>query len=312
MQLTESPRAEGIRRLYELMLRVNSSTDLSEVLDEIARGVVEVLGLRHRGDRAARGRDLRDDDGGRARGGPRADHRASYAGGLDLQRVRPGRRVGRAPLRPARPDARRARGVRLGAGLRARHRPRLLAPARRALRAAVLRHRASCSATCRSTCRPATGSRTARSASCSRCSWCRPAWRCTTPSSASASATRSGWARCCASVSLGRPARRARRVAARGGPGHRQGPAAPSTCGSAASRPATSARSSSPRRTRPTTGSPSRELVQVKSLLASRAQEAGPPGRDQPRRRLRARAGAQRAPSASWSGSWSATTRAAA
>jgi signal transduction histidine kinase len=44
MQLTESPRAEGIRRLYELMLRVNSSTDLSEVLDEIARGVVEVLG----------------------------------------------------------------------------------------------------------------------------------------------------------------------------------------------------------------------------------------------------------------------------
>lgn len=44
MQITESPRAEGIRRLYELMLRVNSSTDLSEVLDEIARGVVEVLG----------------------------------------------------------------------------------------------------------------------------------------------------------------------------------------------------------------------------------------------------------------------------
>ncbi len=44
MQLTESPRAEGFRRLYELMLRVNSSTDLSEVLDEIARGVVEVLG----------------------------------------------------------------------------------------------------------------------------------------------------------------------------------------------------------------------------------------------------------------------------
>ncbi|WP_172833834.1 sensor histidine kinase [Nocardioides scoriae] len=43
--MTESPRAEGIRRLYELMLRVNSSTDLSEVLDEIARGVVEVLGF---------------------------------------------------------------------------------------------------------------------------------------------------------------------------------------------------------------------------------------------------------------------------
>ena len=44
MQPTGSPHAEGIRRLYELMLRVNSSTDLSEVLDEIARGVVEVLG----------------------------------------------------------------------------------------------------------------------------------------------------------------------------------------------------------------------------------------------------------------------------
>lgn len=44
MQLSESPRAGGIRRLYELMLRVNSSTDLSEVLDEIAGGVVEVLG----------------------------------------------------------------------------------------------------------------------------------------------------------------------------------------------------------------------------------------------------------------------------
>jgi signal transduction histidine kinase len=44
MQMTESPRAEGFRRLYELMLRVNSSVDLSEVLDEIARGVVEVLG----------------------------------------------------------------------------------------------------------------------------------------------------------------------------------------------------------------------------------------------------------------------------
>ena len=44
MQYAESPRAEGVRRLYELMRRVNSSTDLSEVLDEIARGVVEVLG----------------------------------------------------------------------------------------------------------------------------------------------------------------------------------------------------------------------------------------------------------------------------
>lgn len=44
MNPAESPRAEGVRRLYELMRRVNSSTDLSEVLDEIARGVVEVLG----------------------------------------------------------------------------------------------------------------------------------------------------------------------------------------------------------------------------------------------------------------------------
>ncbi|GAB3657493.1 hypothetical protein GCM10027596_12730 [Nocardioides korecus] len=44
MHLTEVPRAEGIRRLYELMLRVNSSNDLAEVLDEIANGVVEVLG----------------------------------------------------------------------------------------------------------------------------------------------------------------------------------------------------------------------------------------------------------------------------
>ena len=44
MHLAESPRAEGVRRLYELMRRVNSSTDLSEVLDEIASGVVEVLG----------------------------------------------------------------------------------------------------------------------------------------------------------------------------------------------------------------------------------------------------------------------------
>ncbi len=44
MHSSESPRAEGVRRLYELMRRVNSSTDLSEVLDEIASGVVEVLG----------------------------------------------------------------------------------------------------------------------------------------------------------------------------------------------------------------------------------------------------------------------------
>jgi signal transduction histidine kinase len=37
-------QAEGLRRLSELMLRVNSSADLPEVLDEITSGVVEVLG----------------------------------------------------------------------------------------------------------------------------------------------------------------------------------------------------------------------------------------------------------------------------
>src|SRR5680860_566247 len=44
MQMTASSHSGEVRRLYELMLRVNSSSDLSEVLDEIARGVVEVLG----------------------------------------------------------------------------------------------------------------------------------------------------------------------------------------------------------------------------------------------------------------------------
>ena len=36
--------AEGVRRLYEVTRRVSSSTDLAEVLEEIARGVVEGLG----------------------------------------------------------------------------------------------------------------------------------------------------------------------------------------------------------------------------------------------------------------------------
>ncbi len=40
-----SSRPEVLRRLYDLMQRVNASVDLSEVLDEIARGVVEVLGF---------------------------------------------------------------------------------------------------------------------------------------------------------------------------------------------------------------------------------------------------------------------------
>ena len=45
MSLTQRTRPEGLRRLYELMQRVNSGADLDEVLDEIARGVVEVLGF---------------------------------------------------------------------------------------------------------------------------------------------------------------------------------------------------------------------------------------------------------------------------
>ncbi len=40
-----SSRPEVLRRLYELMQRVNSVTDLSTVLDEVASGVVEVLGF---------------------------------------------------------------------------------------------------------------------------------------------------------------------------------------------------------------------------------------------------------------------------
>src|SRR6478609_7675389 len=45
MGSVDVPRAEGVRRLYELMRRVNSSSDPSEVLEEIARGVVDVLGF---------------------------------------------------------------------------------------------------------------------------------------------------------------------------------------------------------------------------------------------------------------------------
>ncbi|MBW8750329.1 MAG: HAMP domain-containing histidine kinase [Propionibacteriales bacterium] len=41
----DAPRPDGVRKLYELMRRVNSSSDPSEVLEEIARGVVEVLGF---------------------------------------------------------------------------------------------------------------------------------------------------------------------------------------------------------------------------------------------------------------------------
>jgi signal transduction histidine kinase len=41
----DAPRPDGVRKLYELMRRVNSSSDPSDVLEEIARGVVEVLGF---------------------------------------------------------------------------------------------------------------------------------------------------------------------------------------------------------------------------------------------------------------------------
>ena len=97
------------------MLRVNSSTDLSEVLDEIARGVVEVLGYgiaaiaRLEGETfvmttVAGPEEVREQIIGRRT--PVASIFNEFAAG---------RRVGRAPLRAARPDARRARGVRVGA-----------------------------------------------------------------------------------------------------------------------------------------------------------------------------------------------------
>ncbi|HEX7717860.1 MAG TPA: HAMP domain-containing sensor histidine kinase [Marmoricola sp.] len=45
MTAKDVPRPDGVRKLYELMRRVNSSSDPAEVLEEIARGVVEVLGF---------------------------------------------------------------------------------------------------------------------------------------------------------------------------------------------------------------------------------------------------------------------------
>ena len=45
MTAKDAPRPDGVRKLYELMHRVNSSSDPDEVLEEIARGVVEVLGF---------------------------------------------------------------------------------------------------------------------------------------------------------------------------------------------------------------------------------------------------------------------------
>lgn len=45
MTAKDAPRPDGVRKLYELMRRVNSPSDPAEVLEEIARGVVEVLGF---------------------------------------------------------------------------------------------------------------------------------------------------------------------------------------------------------------------------------------------------------------------------
>lgn len=45
MTAKDLPRPDSVRRLYELMRRVNSSSDPADVLEEIARGVVEVLGF---------------------------------------------------------------------------------------------------------------------------------------------------------------------------------------------------------------------------------------------------------------------------
>ena len=198
MQLTESPRAEGIRRLYELMLRVNSSTDLSEVLDEIARGVVEVLGYgiaaiaRLEGETfvmttVAGPEEVREQIIGRRTPVASIFNEFAQADEWGVLRFVPHDRMPDALEESAWvPDFEPGSG----AGL--------LAPARRALRTAVLRHRPAARQHVGRPAARATGSRTGRSASCSRCSWCRRAWRCTTPSSASGSATRCGWATCCA------------------------------------------------------------------------------------------------------------------
>ena len=44
MTRSDTFHADGVRRLYEVTRRVISSTDLAEVLEEIAQGVVEGLG----------------------------------------------------------------------------------------------------------------------------------------------------------------------------------------------------------------------------------------------------------------------------
>jgi signal transduction histidine kinase len=45
MTAKDAPRPDGVSKLYELMRRVNSSGDTADVLEEVARGVVEVLGF---------------------------------------------------------------------------------------------------------------------------------------------------------------------------------------------------------------------------------------------------------------------------
>src|SRR6478672_3184298 len=44
MAARDATHAEGVRRLYDLMRRVNSPSDLGEVLQEVANAVVEGLG----------------------------------------------------------------------------------------------------------------------------------------------------------------------------------------------------------------------------------------------------------------------------
>ena len=44
MARSDTFHADGVRRLYEVTRRVSGSTDLAEVLEEIAQGVVEGLG----------------------------------------------------------------------------------------------------------------------------------------------------------------------------------------------------------------------------------------------------------------------------
>ena len=255
MQLTESPRAEGIRRLYELMLRVNSSTDLSEVLDEIARGVVEVLGYgiaaiaRLEGETfvmttVAGPEEVREQIIGRRTPVASIFNEFAQADEWGVLRFVPHDRM---------PDALEESAwvpefePGCGAGL--------LAPARRALRPALLRHRPAA--------RQHVGGPASRQPDPEPGGARAPGdvRRAGRPGDVQRPAARAARqpgpdGRHAARGLLGRTARRAGPLAARGGPGHRARACRPSTCGSAASPPATSARSSSRRRTRPTTARP--------------------------------------------------------